>query len=54
MLNDKEPVLNKQAALKFFNDDEDLFLEIAQAYLKMLWNIPNICYMLLTQAIPIR
>ena len=34
MPDDQEPVLNKQAALELCNDDEDLFLEIVQAYLE--------------------
>ncbi|MBT5469028.1 MAG: Hpt domain-containing protein [Nitrospina sp.] len=34
MPDDQEPVLNKQAALELCDDDEDLFLEIVQAYLE--------------------
>ena len=33
MPDDQEPVLNKEAALELC-DDEDLFLEIVQAYLE--------------------
>ena len=39
MPNDQEPVLNKQAALELCNDDEDLFLEIVQAYLENMMEI---------------
>jgi len=34
MPDDQVPVLNKQAALELCDDDEDLFLEIVQAYLE--------------------
>ncbi len=34
MPDDQEPVLNKEAALELCDDDEDLFLEIVQAYLE--------------------
>ena len=34
MPDDQEPVLNKEAALEFCDDDEGLFLEIVQAYLE--------------------
>jgi len=34
MAEDQEPVLNKEAALELCDDDEDLFLEIVQAYLE--------------------
>lgn len=34
MAEDQEPVLNKEAALELCDDDEELFLEIVQAYLE--------------------
>ena len=34
MTDDQEPVLYKEAALELCDDDEDLFLEIVQAYLE--------------------
>ena len=34
MPDEQEPVLNKQAALELCDDDEELFLEIVQAYLE--------------------
>ncbi|MEK9628112.1 MAG: Hpt domain-containing protein [Nitrospinota bacterium] len=34
MAEDQEPVLNKEAAMELCDDDEDLFLEIVQAYLE--------------------
>jgi HPt (histidine-containing phosphotransfer) domain-containing protein len=34
MPDDQEPVLNIEAALELCDDDEDLFLEIVQAYLE--------------------
>ncbi|MZG54176.1 MAG: Hpt domain-containing protein [Nitrospinae bacterium] len=34
MADDQEPVINKEAALELCDDDEDLFLEIVQAYLE--------------------
>lgn len=34
MQGEQEPVLNKQAALELCDDDEELFLEIVQAYLE--------------------
>ena len=34
MPDEQEPVLNKQATLELCDDDEELFLEIVQAYLE--------------------
>jgi len=34
MPNEQKPVLNKQAALELCDDDEELFLEIVEAYLE--------------------
>ncbi len=34
MPDEQEPALNKQAALELCDDDEELFLEIVQAYLE--------------------
>ena len=34
MPDEQEPVLNKQAALELCDEDEELFLEIVQAYLE--------------------
>lgn len=34
MADDREPVINKQAAIELCDDDEGLFLEIVQTYLE--------------------